>query len=129
MHCKQKEKPVEKPDHFAQADSIINSIKTLNFTDRTFNIVDFGAIADGVTLNTSAIKKAIDSCSNLGGGKVIIPKGVFLTGPIHLKSNVNLHIEEGAEVLFSTNTKDYLPVVHTSYEGQELMNYSPLIYE
>lgn len=128
--CKIKEKDKEKAetDVFSKADEIISSIKVLEFPDNTFNIVDFGAVADGETNNSEAIKKAIATCNEAGGGKVIVPSGKFLTGPIHLKSNVNLHLEEGAEVLFSKNSKDYLPVVHTSYEGQELMNYSPLIY-
>ena len=125
--CKQKEKEVAEVDVFLAADEIITSIKTPNFLDNTFNIVDFGAVADGETNNSLAIKKAIDSCNKIGGGKVIIPSGDFLTGPITLKSNVNLHLEEGANVLFSTNHADYLPVVHTSFEGVELMNYSPLI--
>lgn len=114
-------------DPFDEADKIIKSIKVLEFPDKNFNILDFGAIADGKTMNTIAINKAIDSCSKIGGGKVIIPSGDFLTGPIILKSNVNLHLEKNANVLFSTNPDDYLPVVHTSYEGVELMNYSPLI--
>lgn len=125
--CREKKKEVITPDPFDTADKIISDIKVLEFPDNILNIIDFGAIADGKTLSTQAIKKAIDSCSNSGGGKVIIPNGDFLTGPIELKSNVNLHLEEGAHVLFSTNHKDYLPVVHTSYEGVELMNYSPLI--
>jgi len=126
--CKSNEKANKETSVFDEADRIISSIKTLEFPNNTYNIVDFGAISDGETNNSEAIKKAIATCSEAGGGKVIIPSGRFLTGPIHLKSNVNLHLEEGAEVLFSKNAKDYLPVVHTSYEGQELMNYSPLIY-
>lgn len=127
--CKANEKKATAPvDNFAAADAIIKSIIVPTFADKTFNILDFGAVADGTTKNTEAIAKAIEKCSTSGGGKVIIPAGQFLTGPIHLKSNVNLHLEEGAEVLFSKDKKDFLPVVHTSYEGQELMNYSPLIY-
>ena len=126
--CKTKDNSAKGTDVFDEADRIISAIKTLEFPNNTYNIVDFGAVSDGVTNNSEAIKKAITACSEAGGGKVIIPSGKFLTGPIHLKSNMNLHLEEGAEVLFSTEKKDYLPVVHTSYEGQELMNYSPLIY-
>ncbi|WP_031426190.1 glycoside hydrolase family 28 protein [Flavimarina sp. Hel_I_48] len=111
-----------------QADKIIDAITVPQFLDKTFNIVDYGAVADGTTNNSEAIKEAISACNEAGGGKVIVPEGKFLTGPIHLKSNVNLYTEEGAEILFSKNKKDYLPVVHTSYEGVELMNYSPLIY-
>lgn len=127
-NCKNKQKEITVVDNFIQADTIINSIVIPEFPDITFNILEFGAIPDGETNNSEAIKKAISACSDAGGGKVLIPAGKFLTGPIHLKSNINLHLEEGAEVLFSKNHKDYLPVVHTSYEGQELMNYSPLIY-
>ncbi|SCY41687.1 Pectate lyase superfamily protein [Nonlabens sp. Hel1_33_55] len=115
-------------DNFAAADLIIKNIVVPKFQNKTFSILDYGAVADGTTDNTAAIKNAIESCNAAGGGKVIIPEGRFLTGAIYLKSNVNLHLEDGAVVLFSTDTKDYLPLVHTSYEGQELMNYSPLIY-
>jgi len=126
-----KEAPKEQKevvDAFAAADRIIKDIVVPQFPDRDFNIVDFGAVADGGTDNTQAFKLAIESCNKEGGGKVIVPEGSFLTGPIHLKSNVNLHLEEGAVVLFSKDSKAYLPVVHTSYEGVEIMNYSPLIY-
>ena len=126
MEAKQTEIQTES-DPFEQADSIIKSIKPLEFPKTTFNILDFGAVADGETINTLAINSAIDSCSIIGGGKVIIPSGSFVTGSIVLKSNVNLHLEEGANVLFSTNPDDYLPMVHTSFEGVEIMNYSPLI--
>lgn len=126
--CKANKKSIARPSSFDTADKIISQIKNPQFQDKTFNIVDYGAIPDGKTNNTAAIKKAIESCAKVGGGKVVIPVGQFLTGPIHLKSNINLHIEQGAEVLFSKNHADYLPAVHTSYEGQELMNYSPLIY-
>ena len=125
--CKENKKKDVAINAFDAADEIINSIKIPEFPNNTINIMDLGAIADGETNNSEIIKKAIDSCNKIGGGKVIIPSGNFLTGPIELKSNVNLHLEEGANVLFSTNHKDYLPVVHTSYEGVELMNFSPLI--
>ena len=125
--CKENKKKDVAINAFDAADEIINSIKIPEFPNNTINIMDLGAIADGETNNSEIIKKAIDSCNKIGGGKVIIPAGNFLTGPIELKSNVNLHLEEGANVLFSTNHKDYLPVVHTSYEGVELMNFSPLI--
>lgn len=110
------------------ADLIIESIIVPEFPDVNFTIMDYGAVADGKTDNTQAIKDAISACVEAGGGKVIIPSGKFLTGPIHLKSNVNLHLEKGAEVLFTKDKQAYLPVVRTSYEGVELMNYSPLIY-
>ncbi|TAM94484.1 MAG: glycoside hydrolase family 28 protein, partial [Chitinophagaceae bacterium] len=69
------------------------------------------------------------ACHQAGGGIVIIPKGAyFVKGPIHLQSNVNLHLDAGAVIKFSTDPDDYLPLVLTRYEGIELMNYSPLIY-
>tara|TARA_R100000935_G_C2842063_1_gene172059 strand:- start:32808 stop:34238 length:1431 start_codon:yes stop_codon:yes gene_type:complete len=127
--CKEApKKQSEVVDVFAAADRIVNDIVVPEFPDRNYSIMDFGAVPDGTTDNTQAIKLAIESCHTEGGGKVIVPSGRFLTGPIHLKSNVNLHLEEGAVVLFSKDSKAYLPVVHTSYEGVELMNYSPLIY-
>ncbi len=98
------------------------------FADRSFDITNYGAVADGRTMNTRAFAKAIGACSQTGGGTVIVPAGKWLTGPIHFKSNVNLHISEGAEVLFSTNFNAYLPVVLSRYEGIELYNYSPCIY-
>ncbi|NLP58697.1 glycoside hydrolase family 28 protein [Lutibacter sp. B1] len=107
---------------------VIDSVGTITFPDKTFNVLDFGAKSDEIFDNTQAFKKAIEKCANDGGGSVIVPEGKYLTGPIHLESNVNLHLDEGAEILFSTNPNDYYPLVHTSFEGTELMNYSPLIY-
>lgn len=106
---------------------ILKSITAPVFPNKTFNILDFGAKPDGVFDNTIAIKKAIQKCSSKGGGIVLVPAGKFFTGPIHLENNINLHLAEGAEILFSTDPVVY-PIVHTSFEGTELMNYSPLIY-
>ncbi|MEN8117223.1 MAG: glycosyl hydrolase family 28 protein [Bacteroidota bacterium] len=98
------------------------------FPNRTFNIVDYDAVNDGKTKNTEAFNKAIEACSNAGGGKVLVPAGKWVTGAIHLKSNVNLHFEEGAELHFSEASDDYLPVVLTRWAGLEVYNYSALIY-
>ena len=98
------------------------------FPDRTCAITDYGAIADGKTKNTLAIGKAISDCASLGGGKVLVPAGTWFTGPIHLESGINLHLEKGAELIFSTDLADYLPVVFSRYEGIENYSYSPLIY-
>jgi len=98
------------------------------FADRSFDITNYGAVADAKTMNTKAFADAIGACSQAGGGTVIVPAGKWLTGPIHFKSNVNLHISKGAEVLFSTDFDAYLPVVLSRYEGIELYNYSPCIY-
>lgn len=106
---------------------ILKGITAPVFPAKTYNVLDFGAKPDGIFDNTIAIKKAIQKCSIKGGGIVLVPAGKFFTGPIHLESNVNFHLAEGAEILFSTDPSVY-PIVHTSFEGTELMNYSPLIY-
>jgi polygalacturonase len=113
---------------WAKVPGILKRIVPPKFPNYDFNIVDYGAEPGGKILCTQAIRKAIDACNKAGGGRVIIPKGIFLTGAIHLKDNVNLHLSDGAILKFSTNPKDYLPVVHTRYEGIECMNFSPLIY-
>jgi polygalacturonase len=109
-------------------DEILKEIVSPVFPNRIFDVTDFGAVGDSVTLSTKAINRAIIECSEAGGGKVLIPKGIFLTGAVHLKSNVNLHLAEGAVLKFSRNHEDYLPVVFTRWEGTELYNYSPFIY-
>lgn len=91
-------------------------IKEPTFPDNSVIITDFGAVNDGKTLNTKAITDAIDAIVEKGGGKVIIPRGVWLTGPIIMKSNVNIHAEEGALVIFSPD-KDLYPLIETSFEG------------
>ena len=77
---------------------------------------------------TGAIAKAITACHQAGGGRVVVPAGVWLAGAIHLKSHVNLHLAEGATLRFSPEPAKYLPVVPTRFEGSECLNYSPLIY-
>lgn len=113
---------------WSAASAIISKMQPPRFPNRVFNITNYGAIGDGKTICTSAIAKAIVACASAGGGRVIIPEGKFLTGPIHLKSKVDLHLADGAYLTFSTKATDYLPLVYTRWEGVELMNYSPLIY-
>lgn len=110
------------------ADEILARIKAPEFPDREFSIIDFGAVPGGEINCSKAIRDAIEACSKAGGGRVKVPAGTFLTANIYLKSNVNLHLEEGSTLLFSTNPKDYLPVVFARWEGIECMNYSPLFY-
>jgi polygalacturonase len=111
-----------------QLNEIVSNITLPEFPDQVFNIIDYGAVGDGITDCTNAFKEAIDDCSKNGGGKVVVPAGIFLTGAIHLKSNINLYISEGAVVKFSDDKNKYLPVVFTRWEGVECMNFSPLIY-
>jgi polygalacturonase len=96
------------------------------FKADTFNIIHFGAKADGLTLNTQSINKAIAACSAKGGGVVLVPQGLWLTGPIVLKSNVNLHISRAALLQF-TDDKSQYPLVEGNYEGHTAVrNQSPL---
>lgn len=78
-----------------------------HFNNKDFNIQDYGAIGDGQTLNTTAIEKAISACNAAGGGVVHIPPGLWLTGPIELQSNVNLHADRGALIIFTTDHAQY----------------------
>jgi unsaturated rhamnogalacturonyl hydrolase len=106
--------------------AILARIKPPKFPPRDFNIRDYGAVADADS--TEAIRKAITACNAAGGGRVVVPPSVFLIGAIHLRSNVNLYISEGATLKFSTDPSRYLPTVLTRFEGTECMNYSPFIY-
>ena len=94
----------------------MEKIKEPAFPRTEISVSEFGAVGDGITLNTDAFKKAIDALSAKGGGKVVVPAGVWFTGPIVLKSNINLHLNKGAVILFSPDFKLY-PLVKTSFEG------------
>ncbi len=115
-------------DPWSQVPKILARIKPPKFPKRDFVITKFGAAPGGEKDCTEAFKKAVAACNKAGGGRVVVPEGIFLTGAIHLQSNVNLHISEKATVKFSMNPKDYLPVVFTRWEGMECMNHSPFIY-
>ena len=91
-------------------------VSTTVFKKDTFNIISYGAVSSSNTLNTGAIQQAIDMASKQGGGMVLVPSGFWLTGPIKLLSNVNLHISSGAVLQFSNKPKDY-PLVRTNWEG------------
>jgi len=82
---------------------------------QTFNITNYGAVGDGTTLNTQSVQKAIDACFKAGGGKVIIPTGVYIIGTIYLKSNINLYLEPGAILRGSSNIEDYAPYNEVHY--------------
>jgi polygalacturonase len=106
----------------------MDSVRMFVYPEKDFIITNYGAVEGDTLLNTQAIAKAITACNQAGGGRVIVPAGTWLTGPIHLKSNVNLHIQENAILKFTDNPTYYLPAVKTSWEGMECYNYSPLIY-
>lgn len=111
------------------ADKIVAELNPVTFPDKTYNIADFGAVADGRMTCKGAFDKAITQCSDQGGGRIIVPAGTYyMNGPLVFKSNVNIHLEDGAILNFSSNQEDYLPAVITRWEGTELFNYSPLIY-
>jgi len=104
-------------------------IKVPDFSKCTkLDITDFGAVKGDKEKTSQAIAKAIDKANKVGGGVVVIPEGEWLTGKIHFKNNVKLHLNKGALLLFSENPVDYLPAVSSSWEGMECYNYSPLIY-
>jgi polygalacturonase len=113
---------------WAQVDGILARIVPPTFPARDFLVSAFGAKPDGATDCTEAFRKAIAACHASGGGRVVVPPGKYLTGPIHLRSGVNLHVGADATLLFSTDLRHYLPAVFTRWEGVELMNYSPLVY-
>ncbi|MBC2605263.1 glycoside hydrolase family 28 protein [Pelagicoccus albus] len=111
------------------ADEIMERIAAPEFRDAVYDIREYGAKEGEENVDAGdAIAEAIEACHSAGGGKVLVPAGTYYTGPIHLLSNVNLHLEEGATLKFSTDPKDYLPAVFTRWEGVELYNYSALIY-
>ncbi|MEY2648730.1 MAG: hypothetical protein RL282_1443 [Bacteroidota bacterium] len=104
----------------------LSTLKAPVFKKDTINVLKTGAIADGITLNTNSINKAIEGLSKRGGGVVLIPKGVWSSGPIVLKSNINLHLAEGALLVFSDDFDQY-PLVEGNWEGlPQMRNQSPI---
>jgi polygalacturonase len=106
---------------------VVPDVKEPKFPDNTFRITDFGAVGDGHTKNTDAFAKAIKACVDAGGGRVLVPAGIWLTGPIQLKSNLNLHLEEGAVVLFSGDFEDY-PLLRRTWEGLAAVRCMPPLF-
>ncbi len=111
-----------------QLGEILSRIKAPQFPNRDFNITDYGALADNEKDCTEAFRRAISAAHEAGGGRVIVPAGSFMTGPIHLKSNVNLHVSDGAVINFFVEPGKYMPVVYSRFEGIECLNYSPPVY-
>ncbi len=115
-------------DPWARVPAILARIVPPTFPARDFVITNFHAMGDGTADCTEAFRQAVAECASAGGGRVVVPPGIFLTGPIHLRSGVNLHLARGATIRFTTNTAAYLPVVFTRFECTEVMNFSPPLY-
>ncbi len=130
LSCKKAtEKAVTIKEIIVEAPFEMPAVKYPDFANAPkFSITDYGAKQGDKEATSTAIDKAITVANEAGGGTVVIPEGEWITKSLHYKSNVNIHVEKGAKLLFSGNPKDYLPAVHTTWEGMECYNYSPLIY-
>ncbi|WP_250461504.1 glycoside hydrolase family 28 protein [Microbulbifer litoralis] len=112
-------------EDWALATQIVEEIRQPEIPERDYPITEFGASADA----RAAILAAIEAASKDGGGRVLVPEGTWtVSGPLVLQSRIELHLAEGAKLLFSPDPEDYLPVVKTRWEGTEVYTYSPLIY-
>ena len=103
-------------------------LEMFEFPDRDFPITKYGAKPADTKANMAAFTKAMAACNKAGGGRVVVPAGEWHTGPIHFLSNCNLHLSEGAVVVFEDDVQLYYPAVQASWEGTECMNVSPLVY-
>ena len=119
--------PPLRADGWDALPEILARIKPPVFPDRAFDAGKFGAVADGVNDCTDALQRAIDACHDAGGGKVNVPGGRVVTGPLRLRSNVNLVVKKGSTLVFNTDARRF-PIVLTRFEGVEVMNYMPLLY-
>ena len=97
------------------------------FPDRSFNILDYGAVPDDYVLNTDAFQSAIQACADAGGGHVVVPPGFWMLGSIELRSHVDLNIQKGAVLLFTGDYKQY-PLIETHWEGESAVRSRPNIY-
>lgn len=123
----------ESPTGWDALPAILERIRPPSFPARECDITQYGAVpipsSTGAGRDaTPAIRRAIADCATKGGGRVLVPTGTFSTGALHLRSNIELHLAEGATLRFSPDPTQYLPVVLTRWEGIECMSYSPLIY-
>ena len=116
-------------DGWSEMATILRRIVPPQFPARDFPITDFGAVGDGQKDCHAAFAQAIAACHQAGGGRVVVPRGLYrCDGPIHLASNVNLHVSAGATIKFGIEPDRYLPPVLTRYEGTLLYGHSPRIY-
>jgi polygalacturonase len=115
------------PSAWDQVPAILSRITPPIIPARRVRLTDYGAQGDGVFDCSDAFARAIADLNDTGGGRLTVPAGDWLTGPIHLKSRIELHVEKGATIRFKTDPRAF-PIVFTRWEGVELMNYSPLVY-
>lgn len=120
--------PSDAADPWDRVPIILRRIVPPTFPARVFPITDYGAAGNGIRDCSEAFRRAIEACHRAGGGRVLVPPGNFVTGAIHLKSNVELHLAEGATLRFIQDPARYLPHVLTRFEGNDCYNYSPFIY-
>lgn len=121
--------PVPEAIDWGMVETIVSSIEAPTIPRRVYRVTEFGARGDGASDARPGILAAIAKASAEGGGRVVLPPGVWLSrGPVHLQSRIELHLERGAHLLFSPNPEDYLPVVETRWEGTRVLGYSPLVY-
>ncbi len=113
---------------WAAVPSILARIVPPTFPSLDCDVTKYGGVGDGTTDNTTAFASAIADCVTRGGGRVVTPAGTFFTGPIELKSDINLYVATGAIIKFSTDPTKYLPPVEVSWEGSMARNYHPLIW-
>jgi polygalacturonase len=111
-----------------QVPIILGRISAPTFPNLDCNVTNYGGVGDGVTDNTQAFASAIADCAARGGGRVVTPAGTFFTGPIEIKSNIDLYVAAGATIMFSTDPAKYLPPVEVSWEGSLAQNYRPLLW-
>ncbi|AUS77472.1 glycoside hydrolase [Actinoalloteichus sp. AHMU CJ021] len=113
---------------WGRADRLRDRVRPPRFPNRFLDVTEFGAVGDGERDCTAAIRAAIQLCAQAGGGHVVVPAGRFLTGPVHLLSNVNLYVSDEATVAFSRDPAAYLPGVRGRWGGLDLVGPSPLVY-
>lgn len=104
------------------------TIASISYSQSYYDVTKYGAKKDSSAKATASVAKAIAAASKAGGGTVYFPAGKYLTGPIHLKSNITILIDAGAELHFSDDFDDYLPMVESRYEGVDVKSFSPLFY-